>query len=74
MSKLPKRQEITYKYGKLPEKVVITVPWQVLCTDCIGPYSVKDVRGRYISIYVCDYDRSRNIVVRNERNTSYDCN
>ena len=34
------------KYGKLPEKVVITVPWQVLCTDCIGPYSVKDVHGQ----------------------------
>ena len=30
------------KYGKLPTKQVITVPWQVLCTDCIGPYTVKD--------------------------------
>ena len=34
------------KYVKLSEKQVITVPWQVLCTDCIGPYSVKDKNGK----------------------------
>jgi hypothetical protein len=29
------------KYGHLPPKTIITVPWRVLCVDLIGPYTLK---------------------------------
>ena len=29
------------KYGKLPTKLAITNPWEALCVDLIGPYSLK---------------------------------
>ena len=32
------------KFGKLPTKLAITRPWEVLCVDLIGPYTVK-VKG-----------------------------
>ena len=31
----------TIKYGKLPPKEAEAVPWDVLCVDLIGPYSIK---------------------------------
>ena len=34
-----KRQKL--KYGKLPTKFVIGKPWQALCVDLIGPYTLK---------------------------------
>ena len=36
----------TRKYGKLPAKQAEVNPWETLCVDCIGPYSVKDQMGR----------------------------
>jgi hypothetical protein len=27
------------KYGHLPSKIVLCVPWEALCVDLIGPYS-----------------------------------
>ena len=30
-----------HKYGKLPAKLVITNPWEALCVDLIGPYTLK---------------------------------
>ena len=29
------------KYGKLPTKQVITAPWDTLCVELIGPYTLK---------------------------------
>eukprot|EP00804_Cyclotella_cryptica_P022065 CCRYP_000977-RA/>CCRYP_000977-RA protein AED:0.53 eAED:0.57 QI:0/0/0/0.66/0/0/3/0/222 len=29
------------KYGKLPTKLAITNPWEALCVDLIGPYTLK---------------------------------
>jgi hypothetical protein len=29
------------KYGHLPSKIVITIPWRALCVDLIGPYTLK---------------------------------
>jgi hypothetical protein len=29
------------KYGKLPAKLAITTPWEALCVDLIGPYTIK---------------------------------
>jgi hypothetical protein len=29
------------KYGHLPPKTIITVPWRRLCVDLIGPYTLK---------------------------------
>jgi hypothetical protein len=34
-----KRKQL--KYGKLPTKVAITTPWEALCVDLIGPYTLK---------------------------------
>ena len=28
-------------YGKLPTKLAITKPWEALCVDLIGPYTLK---------------------------------
>ncbi len=29
------------KYGHLPSKIAITIPWRALCVDLIGPYTLK---------------------------------
>eukprot|EP00804_Cyclotella_cryptica_P004887 CCRYP_004939-RA/>CCRYP_004939-RA protein AED:0.40 eAED:0.34 QI:0/0/0/1/1/1/2/0/530 len=34
-----KRRQL--KYGKLPPKLAITNPWEALCVDLIGPYTLK---------------------------------
>ncbi len=36
------------KYGHLPSKTVITVPWRALCVDLIGPYTLKGKNGTII--------------------------
>jgi hypothetical protein len=36
------------KYGHLPSKTVITVPWRALCVDLIGPYTLKGKDGTII--------------------------
>ena len=30
-----------HKYGKLPAKLAIATPWEVLCVNLIGPYTLK---------------------------------
>jgi hypothetical protein len=30
------------KYGKIPTQQVITTPWEYLCVDLIGPYTLRD--------------------------------
>jgi hypothetical protein len=30
-----------HKYGKLPSKLAITKPWEALCVDLTGPYTLK---------------------------------
>ncbi len=41
-----KKQKL--KYGHLPSKIVITIPWRVLCVDLIGPYTLKGKDGTVI--------------------------
>ena len=41
-----------HKYGKLPTKFVITNPWEVLCVDLIGPYTIKGKDGTVID-FMC---------------------
>jgi hypothetical protein len=36
------------KYGHLPSKTVITVPWRALCVDLIGPYTLEGKDGTII--------------------------
>ncbi len=36
------------KYGHLPSKTLITVPWRALCVDLIGPYTLKGKDGTII--------------------------
>jgi hypothetical protein len=34
-----------HKYGKLPTKLVVTKPWNTVCVDLIGPYTLKGKDG-----------------------------
>jgi hypothetical protein len=36
------------KYEHLPAKIIITIPWQTLCVDLIGPYTLKGKDGTVI--------------------------
>ncbi len=36
------------KYGHLPPKIVICTPWEALCVDLIGPYTLKGKDGSSI--------------------------
>jgi hypothetical protein len=36
------------KYGHLPSKTVITIPWRALCVDLTGPYTLKGKDGTII--------------------------
>ena len=47
---LNKRRSL--KYGKLPEKRVISSPWEALCVDLIGPYTLKGKDGTVID-FMC---------------------
>jgi cleavage and polyadenylation specificity factor subunit 1 len=39
------------KYGHLPPKQAESKPWQKLCVDLIGPYTIKNAFGREILIH-----------------------
>ena len=41
-----------HSYGKLPPKLVITTPWEALCLDLIGPYTIKGKDGSEID-FMC---------------------
>jgi hypothetical protein len=41
-----KKQKL--EYGHLPSKIVITIPWQVLCVELIGVSSLKGKDGTVI--------------------------
>ena len=45
-----KRQK--HKYGKLPAKLAITTPWEALCVNLIGPYTLKGKDGTIID-FMC---------------------
>jgi hypothetical protein len=36
------------KYGHLPSKLVVSTPWEPLCVDLIGPYTLKGKDGSSI--------------------------
>jgi hypothetical protein len=38
----------TQKYGHLPPKIAISNPWEALCVDLIGTYTLKDLDGSAI--------------------------
>eukprot|EP00804_Cyclotella_cryptica_P026207 CCRYP_009788-RA/>CCRYP_009788-RA protein AED:0.40 eAED:0.54 QI:0/0/0/1/0/0/2/0/279 len=40
------------KYGKLSTKLVVSNPWEVLCVDLIGPYTLKGQDGTEID-FMC---------------------
>jgi hypothetical protein len=45
------------KYGHLPSKTIITVPWRALCVDRIGPYTLKGKDGTiidYLALTIID--------------------
>ena len=40
------------KYGKLPTKIAVTTPWEALCVDLVGPYTLKGKDGTQID-FMC---------------------
>jgi len=38
----------TRKYGHLPSKIVISTPWEALCVNLVGPYTLKGKYGSSI--------------------------
>eukprot|EP00804_Cyclotella_cryptica_P000753 CCRYP_001027-RA/>CCRYP_001027-RA protein AED:0.45 eAED:0.49 QI:0/0/0/1/1/1/2/0/253 len=48
-----------HKYGKLPTKLVLSNPWEVLCVDLIGPYTLKGKDGTEID-FISSYQLVRN--------------
>ncbi len=36
------------KYGHLPSKIVISTPWEALCVNLVGPYTLKGKDGSSI--------------------------
>jgi hypothetical protein len=38
----------TQKYGHLPPKIVISTPWEALCVNLVGPYTLKGEDGSSI--------------------------
>ena len=34
------------KYSKLPPKTATTTPWDTVCVDLVGPYTVTDSTGK----------------------------
>jgi hypothetical protein len=41
-----------YSFGKLPPKLVLTIPWEALCVNLIGPYTIKGKDGTVIE-FMC---------------------
>ena len=39
------------KYGHLPEKQAEAIPWDVLCVDLIGPYTMKRKRKKDLTLW-----------------------
>jgi hypothetical protein len=38
-------KKCTQKYGHLPPKIAISTPWEALCVDLVGPYTLKGKDG-----------------------------
>jgi hypothetical protein len=38
-------KKCTQKYGHLPPKIVISTPWEALCVNLVGPYTLKSKDG-----------------------------
>jgi transposase InsO family protein len=53
MSNLLKTKRTTKKYGKLPPKEAEAIPWDKLCVDMIGPYTIKDDRKETTVQFQC---------------------
>jgi hypothetical protein len=49
---LPINKRHSQKYGHLPPKLVIMTPWNALCVDLIGPYTLKGKDGSSID-FMC---------------------
>eukprot|EP00804_Cyclotella_cryptica_P027451 CCRYP_008864-RA/>CCRYP_008864-RA protein AED:0.29 eAED:0.29 QI:0/0/0/1/1/1/2/245/709 len=60
-----KRRQL--KYGKLPPKLAITNPWDALCVDLIGPYTLKGKDKTQIDFMCATMIDPRNKLVRNCR-------
>lgn len=39
------------KYGHLPEKQAEATPWETLCVDLIGPYTLKGPHGKDLTLH-----------------------
>ena len=49
MCQIKKNSQI--KYGKLPEKIAETEPWDKLCVDLIGPYTITRKKQKPLTLW-----------------------
>ena len=47
-----KGKSVKRKYGIVPEKLTVTVPWHTVCVDLIGPYTIKGKDGTILD-FMC---------------------
>ena len=47
-----KNKRRSLKYGKLPTKIVVSIPWKALCVDLVGPYTLKAKDGTVLD-FMC---------------------
>ncbi len=38
-------KQCQHKYAKLPTMLIVSKPWEILCVDLIGPYTLKGKDG-----------------------------
>ncbi len=50
--RLPDNKRRKLKYDKLPVKLIIMTPWEALCVNLIGPYTLKGKDGSQID-FMC---------------------
>ena len=48
MQDQPSEKKRAQKSGHLPPKIVISTPWEALCVDLVGPYTLKGKDGSSI--------------------------
>jgi hypothetical protein len=42
------KKKCPQKYGHLPPNIVISTPWEALCVNLVGPYTLKGKDGSSI--------------------------
>ena len=55
MYDLSKIEKSTIKYGHLPPKNAEAIPWQILCVDLVGPYTVTLTKEKVVTLHAMTF-------------------